>query len=52
MSENIRFILIDPCPPIPATNAQRAVRENYDRWMNANNRAINYMLASMSDTLQ
>ena len=52
ISENIRFILIDPCPPVPAANAQRAMRNNYDRWMNANNRAISYMLASMSDTLR
>ena len=51
MSENIRFILIDPCPLVPAANAQRAVRDSYDRWMNANNRAISYMLASMSDKL-
>ena len=51
MSENIRFILIDPCPPINAANAQQAMRENYDRWMNTNNRAISYMLASIFDTL-
>ena len=37
MSENMRFILTDPCPPVPAANAQRAVRDNYERWMNANN---------------
>ena len=52
ISENIRFILIDPCPLVPATNTQRAVRENCDRWTNANNRAITYMLTSMSDTLR
>ena len=52
MSENIRFILTEPCPHIPAANAQRTVRENYDRWMNTNNQAISYMLASMSDTLR
>ena len=52
MSENIRFILTEPCPPIPAVNAQRTVRENYERWMNGNNRAISYMLASISDMLR
>ena len=51
MSENIRFILTEPCPPIPAANAKQTVRENYNRWRNANNRAISYMLASMSDML-
>ena len=52
MSENIRFILIDPCLPVPTANAQRAVRDNYDRWMNVNNQAISYMLTSMFDALQ
>ena len=52
MSENLRFILIDPYPPIPTANIQRTVRESYECWMNANNRAINYMLASMSNTLR
>ena len=51
MSENIRFILTKPCPPILGVNIQRAMRENYERWMNANNRAISSMLTSMSDTL-
>ena len=52
MSENLRFILTDLCRLIPTINTQRAVRENYERWMNANNRAISFMLVSMSDTLQ
>ena len=52
MSENMRFILTDPCPPVPAANATRAVRNSYDQWISANNRAIGYMLASMSDTLR
>ena len=52
MSENMRFILTDPCPPVPAANATRAVRNSYDQWISANNRAIGYMLASMSNTLR
>ena len=28
------------------------MRENYERWMNVNNRAISYMFASMSNTLR
>ena len=52
MSENMRFILTDPCPPVPAANASRALRNNYDNWISSNNRAISYMLASMSDTLR
>ena len=52
MSENLRFILSQPYPSILITNTQRAGRESYERWMNANNRAISFMLVSMSDTLQ
>ena len=52
MSENMRFILTDPCPPVPAANATRAVRNSYDQWISTNNRAISYMLASMSVTLR
>ena len=48
----MRFILTDPCPPVPAANASRAVRNSYDQWISANNRAIGYILASMSDMLR
>ena len=48
----MRFILTDPCLPVPTANASRAVRNSYDQWISINNRAISYMLASMSDTLR
>ncbi|XP_073121767.1 uncharacterized protein [Henckelia pumila] len=52
VSENNRFVLTDECPPIPPTNATRAVKEPYDRWIAFNNKAKAYMLASMSDSLR
>ena len=40
-----------PQPPPPNNNATRLVREEYDYWVASNNKAIAYMLATMSDVL-
>ena len=50
--ENNRFVLTEECPAEPAANAARSVREPYERWIQANNKARAYMLASMSDMLR
>ena len=50
--ENNRFVLTEECPTEPAANAARSVREPYERWIQANNKARAYMLASMSDVLR
>ena len=50
--ENNRFVLTEECPAEPAANATRSVREPYERWIQANNKARAYMLASMSDVLR
>ena len=50
--ENIRFVLSEECPPDPPANVARNVREKYDSWIQANNKAKGYMLASMSDVLR
>ncbi|KAA0035676.1 gag/pol protein [Cucumis melo var. makuwa] len=49
--DDLRFILTEECPQTPTSNANRASREAYDRWIKANEKARVYILASMSDVL-
>ncbi|XP_038891685.1 uncharacterized protein LOC120081079 [Benincasa hispida] len=49
--DDLRFVLSEECPQAPASNANRTVREAYDRWVKANEKACVYILASMSDVL-
>ena len=51
VGENIRCILNMPRPLQPNNNATRHVKEEYDHWVASNNKAIAYMLATMSDVL-
>ena len=50
--ENQKFVLMEECPPEPHATASRNVREKYDSWQLANNKARCYMLASMNDVLR
>ena len=50
--ENQKFVLTEECPPEPHANAPRIVREKYDSWQMANNKAHSYMLACMNDVLR
>ena len=50
--ENIKYILNVPKPPVPNNTATRQVKAEYDQWIASNNKAIAYMLASMSDVLR
>ena len=50
--ENYKFVLVVECPEQPAANATRAVREAYDKWINANSKARCYLLAGMSEVLR
>lgn len=50
--ENLKFVLAEECPPEPPLNTSRSVREIYDRWIVANNKAKGYMLAGMNDVLR
>ena len=52
VGENIRYILDAPKPPIPNNTATRQVKAEYDQRVASNNKAIAYMLASMSDVLR
>ncbi|KAA0032993.1 gag/pol protein [Cucumis melo var. makuwa] len=49
--DDLRFVLTEECPQTPASNANRASRKAYDRWIKANEKARVYILASMSDVL-
>ncbi|TYK03174.1 gag/pol protein [Cucumis melo var. makuwa] len=49
--DDLRFILTEECPQIPASNVNQASRKAYDRWIKANEKARVYILASMSDVL-
>ncbi|KAA0062801.1 gag/pol protein [Cucumis melo var. makuwa] len=48
---DLRFVLMEECPPFPTTNASQSVRDAYDCWTNANDKAHLYILASMSNIL-
>ena len=50
--ENQKFVLTEECPPEPHATASRSVREKYDSWQMANNKARCYMLACMNDILR
>ncbi|TYK22241.1 gag/pol protein [Cucumis melo var. makuwa] len=49
--DDLRFVLTEECPQTPASNANRASRKAYDRWIKANEKAHVYILTSMSDVL-
>ena len=50
--ENQKVVLTEECPLEPHANAPRSVREKYDSWQMANNKARCYMLACMNDVLR
>ena len=52
VSESIRYVLTESCPPVPTANAARTLKEDFERWNSSNNKAKAYMLASMSDALR
>ena len=52
VSESIRFILTEDRPPLPGPSASRNLKEDFDKWNMANNKAVGYMLASISDALR
>ena len=50
--ENYKVIFTEEGPPEPVANAPCTVREAYDCWIQANNKARCYMLATMSNVLR
>ena len=51
VGENIKYILSVPRPPLPNNTTARHDKDAYDQWVASNNKAIAYMLATMSDVL-
>ena len=47
-----KFVLLEKCPLELATNAPRAAKEAFDRWIKANNKAKCYMLVDMFELLR
>ncbi|KAA0042123.1 gag/pol protein [Cucumis melo var. makuwa] len=47
---DLRFVLMEECP-FPTQNASQSVKDAYDHWTKANDKACLYILASMSDIL-
>ena len=52
VGENIKYTLSIPRPPLPNNTAACHDKDVYDHWVASNNKAIAYMLASMSDVLR
>ncbi|KAM6569678.1 hypothetical protein CsatB_017663 [Cannabis sativa] len=52
IGESASFVLTEPSPKQPGDNATKTVKEKFERWQNANNKARYFMLSSMVDTLK
>ncbi|XP_038885939.1 uncharacterized protein LOC120076247 [Benincasa hispida] len=46
-----RYVLTEKCPPVPSSNANKNVRDAYDRWIKTNEKAHTYILANISNVL-
>ena len=47
VTKDLKFVLMEECPPQPAANAARTVSEAYEKWISENEKACIYLLASM-----
>ncbi|KAM6546152.1 hypothetical protein CsatB_026888 [Cannabis sativa] len=52
IGESALFVLTEPSPEVSGDNASKAVKEKYERWQKANDKALYFMLSSMVDTLK
>ena len=52
MSESIRFVLTKPRPLAPVHNSIKEAKEAHTRCVASNNKAITYMMASMTYNLR
>ncbi|TYJ98809.1 gag/pol protein [Cucumis melo var. makuwa] len=48
---DLRFVLMEKCPPFPTKYASQSVRDAYDRWTKAKDKACLHILANMFDIL-
>ncbi|XP_038889257.1 uncharacterized protein LOC120079154 [Benincasa hispida] len=49
--DDLRFVLMEECPLVPSSTANQNVRDIYDRWVRANEKAQSDILACISDVL-
>ncbi|XP_038880420.1 uncharacterized protein LOC120072071 [Benincasa hispida] len=49
--DDLRFILVEECPQVPAVGVSRNVRNAYESWVKANEKPRAYILASLSEVL-
>ena len=49
--EDLKFVMTEERPPEPARNAGQAVRDTYQKWVAANEKARCYLPAGMSEVL-
>ena len=52
ITKNIRFVLTEERPQDPSPSVTQRSQDSYDRWIAANNKAKEYMLASISITIR
>ncbi|VFQ90234.1 unnamed protein product [Cuscuta campestris] len=50
--EKIEYVLEQAIPPVPATNASRAIKDTYEKHVNDDNEVACLMLATMTSDLQ
>ena len=50
--ENYKYVLTQPCPPVPADDAHRNQRRLYKKWQKANEMPKCYILALIFNILQ
>ena len=51
VSERMRFVPTDNHPPVPTANSTLAVKDEFNHWVTSTNKAMGYILASMSNVL-
>ncbi|XP_038904503.1 uncharacterized protein LOC120090875 [Benincasa hispida] len=49
--DDLKFVLMEECPPTPWPNTSQSVRDAYERWTKANDKAKVYILASLFEVL-
>ena len=51
VNDDLYFVLMEECPPFPARNASQNVKDAYNRWTKANDKARVYPLSNMFNIL-
>ena len=52
IGDNSKFVMTEESPEVPDEGDTKSVKDKYERWQAANNKARYYMLTSMVDTLK